>query len=82
MTTNGAPGFGTSAMSGNCNPSSPASSPGIISGPEFDDGAVPLSATEAGGLGQSPVIAVPPPSTTAPLCGSDPQCMVGMTSGG
>jgi hypothetical protein len=59
MTTNAAPGFGTSEMSGTCSPGSPASSPEILSGSEFSDGAVPLSATEAGGLGLSPLIAVP-----------------------
>jgi hypothetical protein len=70
VTTNGAPGFGTSAMSGSCNASSPASSPGIVSVPEFSDGAVPLSATEASGLGQSPLVAVPPPAPSAASCSS------------
>ena len=59
VTTNAAAGFGTSEMSGTCNPGSPASGPGILTGSEFSDGAVPLIATEAGGLGLSPLIAVP-----------------------
>ena len=59
VTTNAAAGFGTSEMSGTCNPGSPASRPEILTGSEFSDGAVPLIATEAGGLGLSPLIAVP-----------------------
>jgi hypothetical protein len=70
-TTNGAPGFGTSAVSGTCNAGSPASSPGIITGPEFSDGAVPLSATEAGGSGLSPLIAVPVSATPSASCASN-----------
>jgi hypothetical protein len=70
-TTNGAPGFGTSAVSGSCNAGSPASSPGIITGPEFSDGAVPLSATEAGGSGLSPLIAVPVSATPSASCASN-----------
>lgn len=58
-TTNAPAGFGTSAMSGSCNAGSPAPSPGVISGSEFVDGSVPLSATEGGGSGLSPLIAGP-----------------------
>src|ERR1700728_2687045 len=59
VTSNSVPGFGTSTMSGGCGIGSPASSPGIIIESVFSSGAVPLSATEAGGLGLSPLIAVP-----------------------
>jgi hypothetical protein len=68
-TTNTPAGFGTSAMSGSCNAASPAPSPGAISGAEFVDGSVPLSATEGGGLGLSPLIAgpyTPAPSAACP----------------
>jgi hypothetical protein len=68
-TTNAPAGFGTSAMSGSCNAGSPAPSPGVISGPEFVDGSVPLSATEGGGSGLSPLIAgpiTPAPSAACP----------------
>jgi hypothetical protein len=58
-TTNAPAGLGTSAMSGSCNAGAPASSPGVISGAEFVDGSVPLSATEGGGSGLSPLIAGP-----------------------
>jgi hypothetical protein len=80
VTTNAAPGFGTSEMSGNCGPGSPASSPEILSGSEFSgvlqgsqfsDGAVPLSATEAGGSGLSPLIAVPGPGSPSASCASN-----------
>lgn len=71
-TTNAPAGFGTSAMSGSCNAGSPASSPGVISGSEFDDGSVPLSATEAGGSGLSPLIAVPASATPSAACPSSP----------
>ena len=70
-TTNGAPGFGTSAVSGSCNAGSPVSSPGIITGSEFDDGADPLSATEAGGSGLSPLVAVPIIPTPNASCASN-----------
>jgi hypothetical protein len=68
MTTNAAPSFGTSELSGNCSPGSPASSPEILSGSDFSDGAVPLTATEAGGLGLSPLIAVPSPGSPSAAC--------------
>src|SRR5580704_6637040 len=71
-TTNAPAGFGTSAMSGNCNAASPASSPGIVSGPEFVDGSVPLSATEGGGSGLSPLIAVPISPAPSAACPSSP----------
>ncbi len=70
-TTNAAPGFGTSAMSGSCNAGPQVSSPGIISGSEFSNGAVPLSATEAGGSGESPLIAVPYSATPSAACAGD-----------
>ena len=71
-TTNAPAGFGTSAMSGSCNPGSPASSPGVISGSEFVDGSVPLSATEAGGSGLSPLIGVPVAATPSAAYSSSP----------
>jgi len=71
-TTNAPAGFGTSAMSGTCNAGSPASSPGVISGSEFVDGSVPLSATEAGGLGLSPLIGVPASAAPSAACPSSP----------
>jgi hypothetical protein len=71
-TTNAPAAFGTSAMSGSCNAASPASSPGVISGPEFVDGSVPLSATEGGGSGLSPLIAVPISPAPSSACPSSP----------
>src|SRR5271167_3320464 len=71
-TTNAPAGFGTSAMSGSCNAGSPASSPGVVSGSEFDDGSVPLGATEAGGSGLSPLIAVPASAAPSTACPSSP----------
>jgi hypothetical protein len=71
-TTSAPAGFGTSAMSGSCNAGSPASSPGVISGAEFVDGSVPLSATEAGGLGLSPLIAGPILIAPSAACPSSP----------
>jgi hypothetical protein len=76
-TTNSTPGFGTSAMSGNCIAGSPASSPGIIPTSEFSDGAVPLSTTEAGGLGLSPLIAVPYTAAPSAACPASPTPYVG-----
>jgi len=69
MTSNPAPGFGTLAMSGSCSPGSPASSPGIITQSEFSNGAEPLSATEAGGSGLSPLVAVPYSPVPSASCG-------------
>jgi len=71
-TTNAPAGFGTSAMSGSCNAGSPASSPGVVSGSEFDDGSVPLGATEAGGSGLSPLIVVPTSATPSAACPNSP----------
>jgi hypothetical protein len=71
-TTNAPAGFGTSTMSGSCNAGSPASSPRVISGPEFVDGSVPLSATEGGGLGLSPLIAGPISIAPSAACPSSP----------
>ena len=71
-TTNAPAGFGTSAMSGSCVASSPAPSPGVISGSEFVDGSIPLSATEGGGLGLSPLIAGPISIAPSAACPSSP----------
>ena len=62
----GASQFGTSAMS--CGTPSPPSGPGIVTGSAFSDGAIPLGATEAGGSGMSPLVAVPPPAVSAASC--------------
>jgi hypothetical protein len=59
-------------MSGGCIASSPAPSPGVISGSEFVDGSVPLSATEGGGLGLSPLIAGPISIAPSAACPSSP----------
>jgi hypothetical protein len=59
-------------MSGSCNAGSPAPSPGVISGAEFVDGSVPLSATESGGLGLSPLIAGPILIAPSAACPSSP----------
>src|SRR5208282_1296389 len=71
--------FGTSALAGTCSPSTPAfapgfsnaappPSPGTITGSAFSDGAIPLDATEAGGAGLSPMIAVPDAATSGTSC--------------
>ena len=71
--------FGTSALAGTCSPltptiapgfsnAAPPPSPGTIAGPAFVNGALPLDATEAGGAGLSPMIAVPDPATSATSC--------------
>jgi len=71
--------FGTSALAGSCSPSTPGIAPGFsnaaqppnpetITGSAFSDGALPLDATEAGGAGLSPMIAVPDPGTSATSC--------------
>jgi hypothetical protein len=71
--------FGTSALAGTCTPSTPGIAPGFsnaaqppnpgtITGSAFSDGALPLDATEAGGAGLSPMIAVPDPATSATSC--------------
>ena len=54
-----APGFSNAA---------PPPSPGMITGPAFVSGALPLDATEAGGAGLSPMIAVPDPAISATSC--------------
>jgi hypothetical protein len=54
--------FGVSATTpGVCASPPPPSSPNVITGSEFGDGAISLDATEAGGTGLSPLIAVPDP---------------------
>jgi hypothetical protein len=70
-TSNSVPGFGTSTMSGGCSAGSPASSPGIITESVFSSGAVPLSVTEAGGLGLSPLVAVPYSAAPSTSCASN-----------
>jgi hypothetical protein len=69
--------FGTSIMTGACNPATitqntseffnntaVAPIPGLatITGPTFSDATIPSAATEAGGSGQSPQIIVPTPN--------------------
>jgi hypothetical protein len=64
----GASQFGTPALA--CGAALPPSSAGIVTGATFSDGAIPLAATEAGGPGMSPLIAVPPASLSASSCSS------------
>lgn len=80
MTSNPAAGFGTLAMPGSCSTAAPASSPGVIAGSEFANGAVPLSDTEAGGSGLSPLVAVPySPAPSAPCSLAAPYDSAGAT---
>jgi hypothetical protein len=59
--------FGVSAATpGICAPPPPPSSPNVVTGSEFGDGAISLDATEAAGSGLSPLIAVPDPVLPAP----------------
>jgi hypothetical protein len=60
--------FGTSAISGTCGAPFSPTSPAAPTGSAFSDGAIPLEATEAGGSGLSPLVAVPPPASSAPAC--------------
>jgi hypothetical protein len=80
--------FGTSALASTCSPLTPAiapgfsnaaapPSPGMITGSAFGDGALPLDATEAGGAGLSPMIAVPEPATSATSCNGGSTMMEG-----
>jgi hypothetical protein len=68
------PAFSASEVSVGCAPPAPAPGPGLVAAPAFDNGAVPLDATEAGGLGLSPLIAEPaqapasPPETSGATC--------------
>jgi hypothetical protein len=72
--------FGTSVMTGGCNPTAAALEatessgssvaspiPGLatIAGPAFSDATIPSAATEAGGAGLSPEIVVPTPDSSA-----------------
>ena len=72
--------FGTSVMTGGCNPTAAALEateslgssvaspiPGLatITGPAFSDATIPSAATEAGGAGLSPEIVVPTPDSSA-----------------
>jgi hypothetical protein len=59
--------FGTSALSGNCSAPSAPPSPATVDTSTFGDGAIPLSATEGGGSGISPLIAVPAPGCQSSL---------------
>ena len=71
--------FGTSALSGACNPaaalldateasgdSAASPIPGLatITGPAFSDATIPSAATEAGGAGMSPEIVIPTPDSS------------------
>jgi hypothetical protein len=49
----------------------------MITGSAFGDGALPLDATEAGGAGLSPMIAVPEPATSATSCNGGSTMMEG-----
>ena len=76
------PSFGTSVVTGACNPTAAALNateasgdsvaspiPGLatITGPEYGDATIPSAAIEAGGTGQSPEIVLPTPdSSSAP----------------
>lgn len=73
------PSFGTSVMTGACNPTAAALNateasgnseaspiPGLatITGPAFSDATIPSAAMEAGGAGQSPEIVLPTPDSS------------------
>jgi hypothetical protein len=73
------PSFGTSVMTGACNPTAAAMNategsgnsvatpiPGLatITGPAFSDATIPSAATEAGGAGLSPEIVLPTPDSS------------------
>jgi hypothetical protein len=73
------PSFGTSVMTGACNPTAAAVNateasgnsvatpiPGLatITGPAFSDATIPSAATEAGGAGLSPEIVLPTPDSS------------------
>jgi hypothetical protein len=67
-TASASPGFDASEASTNCGAASPPPTPGLVSPPDFANGAVPLGATEAGGSGLSPLIAGPFPQTPPTTC--------------
>jgi hypothetical protein len=73
------PSFGTSVMTGGCNPTaavqdateasgdsvaSPIPGLATITGPAYSDATIPSAATEAGGAGLSPEIVVPTPDSS------------------
>jgi hypothetical protein len=63
-TSSASPGFDASEAVTNCGAASlPPPTPGLVSPPDFANGAVPLGTTEAGGSGLSPLIAGPFPQT-------------------
>jgi hypothetical protein len=79
VTANTAPGFGTSAISGNCNVGLPVPSPAAIGGSELGNGAVPLSTPpQASAPGLSPLIAAPVSAMPNAACAAD-LSMAGMT---
>jgi hypothetical protein len=57
--------FSASEATSACGATPPPSSPGPIPGAAFSSSTVPLEDTEAGGLGLSPLVAVPEPSQPA-----------------
>lgn len=78
-TASAIPSFGTSIMTGACNPTaatldatealgnsvaSPIPGLATITGPAFSDATIPSAATEAGGAGMSPEIVVPTPDSS------------------
>jgi hypothetical protein len=65
-------GFNASGMSGICSAPSPPPTIGPVSGSVFSSGAVPLSGTEAGGSGLSPLVAGPFPAPATVGADSDP----------
>jgi hypothetical protein len=67
-TAGATPGFDASETSATCSAPSPPPAIGPVSGSVFSSGAVPLSATEAGGSGLSPLIAGPFPTAPAASC--------------
>jgi hypothetical protein len=72
VTASATPGFNASEASAGCGAaSSPPATPGLVSGSDFSDGAVPLGSTEAGGSGLSPLIAGPFPQPPTTTCSGD-----------
>jgi len=72
VTASATPGFNASEASPGCAAaSSPPPTPGLVSGSDFSDGAVPLGSTEAGGVGLSPLVAGPVPQLPATTCSGD-----------
>jgi hypothetical protein len=67
-TSSASPGFNASEASTNCGAALPPPTPGLITQPDFANGAAPLGTTEAGGSGLSPLIAGPFPQPPATTC--------------